>query len=256
MAQRLSIADLPEWASSVEAVGEFYLFGSVPFAIMTDWQRRMAWHIGQSSRLRIAVAFCVHEPLITVGRRGSRRHILMTGEQLRHHHLEVQWVARGGGCILHGPGQLAVYTLVPIERFGWSAGTLLGRLRQATLRAFHSLSIHAQAGQEDFGVWGRSGQLASMGIAVRQGISQYGLYINVNPPMDNYRFVLTASEHRGWGGVLNRMGCLMAERRQGITLPQLRSALVESLAPVLQCSTYHVYSSHPWLSDLLKERGT
>jgi lipoyl(octanoyl) transferase len=245
MAQKFSHADAPHHASC-EARLEFYLFGQTPFEAMLLWQERMAYYLAES-RPTIVVACCEHPPLISVGRRGSRGHILMTGEQLRDQGLTVRWVARGGGCILHQPGQLAVYTIAPLEQFGWTVGAWLQKLQQAVWLTLQTLAPHVRPGTQDFGVWGKSGQLAATGIAVRRGVSTYGVYINVNPRMDNYSLILTATSFEGFGAVQNTMGCLQSERPQGVRMAQVRTALIEKLPLALGVSSYHVQSSHPWL---------
>ena len=75
---------------------------------------------------RITVLLCEHPALISVGRTGSRGHIRLTNEQLRMRQLEVRWVSRGGGCVLHGPGQIAVYPIVPLRWHGWTVGDYCG----------------------------------------------------------------------------------------------------------------------------------
>ena len=54
------------------------------------------------------------------------------------------------------------------------------------------------------GVWGRTGQLAAVGVAVRHWVTYYGAYLNVCPPMGLFRLVETdgdgggfAEEHSG-----------------------------------------------------------
>ena len=58
---------------------------------------RLVYEAGSASDGRMAVLLCEHSDLITVGRRGSRGHIRLTSQQLRHEQLRVRWVRRGGG---------------------------------------------------------------------------------------------------------------------------------------------------------------
>ncbi|GIW96366.1 MAG: hypothetical protein KatS3mg110_4407 [Pirellulaceae bacterium] len=245
MTQHWSIADAPVETSQREAVLEYYLVGCVPFRAMLAWQQQMAYRLNEGPRRRIVVAIGEHPPLVSVGRDGSRAHVLMTGQQLRDRHLSLEWTARGGGCILHRPGQLAVYTLVPLARFGWTVGDLLGRLQQAAWQTVAELAPHALPGSADFGIWGRSGQLVATAIAVRWGVSRFGMYVNVNPPMDDYPLILAPRPFTGFGYSQQTMGCLMAERRQGAKVSQVRAGLVTHLAAVFGIAQYHVYTSHP-----------
>ncbi len=255
MAHKRPIADALTSTSQREAVLEYYFLGSVPFARILAWQQQVVYQVGESPRQRMLVAFCEHPPLISVGRDGSRAHVLMTGEQLRDRRLPLLWTARGGGCILHTPGQLAVYTILSLERFGLTVGDLLRKLQQAAREALNNMALHVLPGSHDFGLWGRSGQLVSMALAVRWGVSRFGFYVNVNPRMDDYALVLTPQAFDGFGYPQRTMGCLMAERRQGARLSQVRAELVSCLAAAFQVSQYHIYTSHPDLTSQIGDEA-
>ena len=74
---------------------------------------------------QITVLLCEHDPVVTVGYSGSRSHIRLKAEQLQKQNLTTKWVNRGGGCFLHGEGQLCVYPLVPLSTFSVSTLSLI-----------------------------------------------------------------------------------------------------------------------------------
>src|SRR3954454_12447761 len=86
---------------------EVYLLGLVDFEEVQQLQRRLVYDLGE--RGGGSLLLCEHPPTISVGRSGSRAHIVPDDEELRAMGIKVHWVNRGGGCILHLPGQLAVY---------------------------------------------------------------------------------------------------------------------------------------------------
>ncbi len=53
--------------------------------------------------------------------------------------LDVRWVNRGGGCVLHAPGQLAIYPIVPLAWHRWTVGEYLRRFRQALTQTLDEL---------------------------------------------------------------------------------------------------------------------
>src|SRR6186713_2243028 len=103
----------------------FHLFGQVPLEDMHNLQRRLAYEAASRDDGRITVLACEHEPLITIGRGGSRADIRLDYDELARRQIEVQYVARGGGAILHGPGQLALYVIAPLARLRWTIGDYL-----------------------------------------------------------------------------------------------------------------------------------
>src|SRR3954447_1133973 len=94
---------------------EVYLLGLVDFEEVQRLQRRLVYDLGE--RGGAALGLCAHPPTISVGPGrpprtigvggpGSRLHIVPDDEELAALGVRVHWVNRGGGCVLHLPGQL------------------------------------------------------------------------------------------------------------------------------------------------------
>src|SRR5437773_10504444 len=96
-----------------------HLLGTVDFEDCLALQRRLAYDAVSRGDGRIVVLLCKHPPLITIGRRGSRADVKFTGGELAHRQLEIRYGSRGGGALLHAPGQLAIYPTIPIAHHGW-----------------------------------------------------------------------------------------------------------------------------------------
>ena len=227
---------------------QFHLLGIVPFDTFLKIQRRLVYEAGGYDDGRITVLLCEHPALISVGRAGSRGHVRLTSEQLRKRQLEVRWVSRGGGCVLHGPGQIAVYPIVPIQWHGWTVGDYLGRLRSALLGTFDQLAVRSETVAVQHGIWGRSGQLATWGVAVRNWITCHGAFVNVNPMMTHYPFVDTVEPLAAKRGQKSTMGSLFAERRRAMTIPKVRATLIPNLATAFGTERYHLITGHPLLT--------
>lgn len=225
---------------------QFHLLGRVAFDEFLAFQRRLVHEASGQDNGRITVLLCEHPALITVGRTGSRRHIRLTGRQLRDRRLEVRWVGRGGGCILHGPGQISVYPIVPLRWHGWTVREYLRRLRLALTETIDELGVRHEIKGRPAGIWGRSGQLAGWGVAVRNKVTSHGAYVNVNPVMTHYHFVDVVDPRSTQPGEKSTMGCLLAERRQAVTSSRTRATLIPRLAAALGTEQYHLMTGH-WL---------
>ncbi len=229
---------------------QFHLLGPVDFEHCQWLQRRLVDEAGERGDGRIVILLCEHPPTISVGRRGSRGHIHWTNEQLRRRGLPVRWIRRGGGCVLHAPGQLAVYPIVPLTWHGWTVGEYLRRLQGAVLQTLDEFRIPARTFAPWSGVWGCSGQLAAYGVAVWDGIARQGVYLNVNPAMADFHFVDVVDPAATEAGQKSTMGSLAAERRQALSMAKVRAALIPNLAVSLGAVHYHLLTGHPFLAQL------
>jgi len=220
---------------------EAFLLGRVGFEPCLELQRRLAEDVAGRDDGQIALVVCEHEPLITVGRAGSPLDVARGSRALKSRQIEVRWVARGGGSMLHCPGQLAIYPIVPLRWHGLSVGEYLDRLLAAVVETLDDLRIPARVPPRRFGVWGRTGQLAAVGIGVRRGVTHHGIWLNVCPPMGLFK-LLDTDPAEG-----TPMSCLAAERRGHVRMGTVRSALVPHLAETLRCGRYHLHSGHRYL---------
>ena len=221
-----------------------HLLGKLAFADCQRLQERLEFEAVEAESFRITVLLAEHPPLITVGRSGSRGHVLLTDQQLRRERLELRWVSRGGGCVLHSHGQIAVYVICHLGRLDWSVGSYLARVRSALVGTCEQLRIQIlRRPERGFGVWARSGQLATLGVAVRREVASYGAFLNVNPPMRLFSFVRPTVLMDD----LLSHSCLLTERRQGVKMTTVRVALVEHLARVFGSEQCHLQTGHPYL---------
>ncbi|MBI3467566.1 MAG: lipoyl(octanoyl) transferase, partial [Planctomycetes bacterium] len=168
----------------LQPAAAFYLLGQVEFDTCLALQQRLVYEAGGRARRQVQVLVCEHSPLITIGRLGSRAHFRVDQHELDSRGLEVRWINRGGGCVVHGPGQLAIYPIVTLDRCGWTLGEYLRRLHAALRSLCGELRIQAETPPGRHGVWGRSGQLAAVGVAVKDWTSYHGLFLNVCQSLD------------------------------------------------------------------------
>ena len=236
---------------SERATLEAHLLGQIEFGRCLELQRQLVEAAEGRRDGRIDLLICEHPEIITIGRGGSPGDVRLDAKPLRTGQLEVRWVKRGGGCMVHVPGQLAVYPIVDLAWHDFSVGEYLDRFQAGIVEALHELGFSGSARPGSarlgsarpprHGIWGRTGQLVSFGVAVRDWISSHGAYVNVAPSMGLFRLVDTDPEE------MTRMSCLMAERRQPVKITSVRAELVRRLADAFGCDRYHLYTGHPWL---------
>jgi lipoate-protein ligase B len=196
--------------------------------------------------------------LITVGRRGSRDQLQLTGAELAERALTVRYVARGGGCLLHGPGQLAMYVITQLGWRGWSVGEFLRRFQTGLQGALLQLGVHASCLPGHFGLWGKTGLLAALGVAVKFGVTSHGAFLNLDPEPLTLRRIdaLPAAE----SGKLAQEHCglprrpafasLLSETSLPVKMTTVRAAVAPQLAAAFGCENYQLHTGHPLLPEL------
>ncbi len=182
---------------------------------------------------------CEHPPVVTIGREGRQADILDASEILRAEAIAVRRVARGGPTLLHMPGQLAIYPILPLDRrrIGlWEFGELL---RQTLVAAAEEQRVAAVAQDVPAGVVTRAGQVGWLGAAIRHGVSMHGAFLNVDPDVFLMRQVLPPA--------VPRITSLAAARVHPVSMHAVRESIVRHLTESLQYPRVHVYTAHPAL---------
>jgi lipoyl(octanoyl) transferase len=122
------------------------------------------------------VLFVEHSAVLTAGR-GAK------AEEWAE--LNVIQTERGGALTYHSPGQLVIYPIISIRKFG-----ITGYLRMLegivrNVLAAKGVTARAEVGRT--GVWVGNHKIASIGIAVRRWVSYHGIAINVVNELDGFR---------------------------------------------------------------------
>jgi lipoyl(octanoyl) transferase len=200
-----------------------YLLGSVDFGAALDLQRLLAYQVA-GDRGQAVVILCEHPPLITIGRQGSHNHVQFEPEELHVRGWRVRWVNRGGGTLLHLPGQLAIYPILPLDRLGLGIDGYMATLESVLLAVLDDFSVRPDAPHGSSGIRVGGRLIADFGVAVRDWVTYYGAVLNVNPDLDLYRRVRCGVPADG------AMTSLERERRGPLRAALVRERFLEHFA--------------------------
>lgn len=226
-------------ATDKDMVLEAYLLGTVDFDAALVLQRRLVYQVA-GERRQGALVLCEHPPLITVGRQGSRAHIQIEPEELHNRRWPVRWVNRGGGCLLHVPGQLAAYSILALDQHGLGLQAYLERLQQVVIALLDDFSVEGRPGPG--GVWVEGRPIAAVTAAVRNWVTYFGVVLNVAPDLTSFRRVLWASPGSP------AMTSLERERRGRLRPSFLRERLLEHFAGRFGFGRTSLFFEHPAIS--------
>ncbi|MEP7003641.1 MAG: lipoyl(octanoyl) transferase LipB [Chloroflexota bacterium] len=149
-----------------------------------------AWRLQEAVATRLAargperLLLLEHDPVYTIGKRGSLEHLTASPVELRAAGASAYRVDRGGDITYHGPGQLVGYPIVSLGE----APDVVAYVRaledglRATLADF---GIASRTIEGKTGVWvelpdHREGKIAAIGVRVSRGITRHGFALNVD----------------------------------------------------------------------------
>ncbi len=149
-----------------------------------------AWRLQEAIAARIRAGgperllLLEHEPVYTIGRRGSLDHLTASPDELRDAGASAYRVDRGGDITYHGPGQLVGYPLVSLGEHP-DVVSYVRALESALIAVLGDHEIAGRTVEGKTGVWvtipdGRDAKIAAIGVRVTRGIAMHGFALNVS----------------------------------------------------------------------------
>lgn len=213
-----------------------FLLGTTDFAATLALQRRLAYEVSGDGPA--AVILCEHPAGITIGREGSRAHIRLTTEKLAARHWPVRWVARGGGVTLHVSGALACYPILPLDRLGLSPTAYLAKLSGLIAELVEGFGLAAEVDADKPSVRVNGRRIATVGVAVRNGVTSFGFVLNVSPDLELFHGI-------DCDGDTTPMTSLQRECPTRVRPTAVRQRLLELLTDRFGFGRLSVFHSHP-----------
>ena len=165
--------------------GWFVNLGHAKYLEVLNLQRELV-KLRQEERIPDTLLLVEHEPVITLGRRGSTKNILASSEQLASQGIQVHQVERGGDVTYHGPGQLVGYPLIDLAERSIGVRTFVDLLEETIILTLADFDILAKRKSQHRGVWVEDRKVAALGVAIKRWVSFHGFALNVSPNLDHY----------------------------------------------------------------------
>lgn len=182
----------------------------------------------RSGREDDVIIFQENYPVFTLGRFGREEHFLVARDALQARGIAVVDVNRGGDVTFHGPGQLVASPLVRLRERGWSVHQYVRQLEQVVIDLLARHGVGGRRIEGASGVWVGDSKIAALGIAVRHGVTQHGVSINVNPDLAFYQLIVPC-------GLKNRgVTSLVALGARGAVLGQVRDEFLADFSRVFE----------------------
>lgn len=229
---------------------EVHLLGMVDYGATLALQEQQIYELSGQDNRNGRLILCEHPLLVSMGREASRAQLLLDDEEIRRRELAVQWVGRGGGAYVHGPGQLAIYLQIPLQRLGIGLAQYRTLFELAVLQVLQEMKIPARRMEDATGIWSRNGHLAYFGAAVKSWISSHGMYLNVS--IDPRLLEWTQSNGPGANGSGARSATIQSLRLDPVRMANIRELLIRALSHQFGYASAEVSTGHPLLRRQLQ----
>ncbi|CAN5890787.1 lipoyl(octanoyl) transferase LipB [soil metagenome] len=223
---------------------EVYLLGLVDFEEAQLLQQRLIFDLGEEG-LGGALILCEHPPTISVGRSGSRAHIRADDEELHERGIRVRWINRGGGCVLHLPGQINAYLMLPLAPDRMNLRLYLDKMHAAVIGTLADFGLSGSTRPDCFGVFLGSSRVASVGVAVKRWIAYHGLTLNVGPYLEPFRVLQEPGPGSGPVPDVLRQTSMEAHRQRPVPMAKVRESLIRHIEAAFGLESHHLYTDHP-----------
>jgi lipoyl(octanoyl) transferase len=159
----------------------------VPFPLGWGWQRQLQARLLADPLAPGAVLLLQHEPCYTLGRGASLAHL---GFDPAAPPLPLFRIDRGGEVTHHTVGQLVLYPVLDLRRYGSDLHLYLRLLEQVVIDLLAELGLQGERVAGRTGVWLEGCKLAAIGVGARRWISQHGLALNVEASLSGYQAIV------------------------------------------------------------------
>jgi lipoyl(octanoyl) transferase len=214
-----------------------YLLGGLSFDALLALQRRLVYDIS-GDRDSAALVLCDHPTGITVGREGSASHVRLNPDQLATRGWPANWVARGGGAMLHVPGQVACYPVLALDAFNLTAGRYVSELIAVACDVCREFGVEGTPDHERPGVRANGRRVAHVGVAVRGNVTSFGLVVNATLDLAPFREVRC-------DGDSHAMTSMARESAHRVRVTTVRQLLLELTVRRFGFDRVSVFHTHP-----------
>jgi len=187
------------------------------------WDLQLRVHAERVADARLdTLLFCEHEPVLTMGKSGKGQNLLVSQDELRRRGVEYYEIERGGDLTYHGPGQLVAYPIFKLPRLR-EVQAFVRKMERSIIEALATFGIAAEQRADHAGAFVRGAKIASIGAAVRSGVTYHGLALDVCTDLGYFQLINPC----GMPGVA--ITSIARELGREVSVEEAKSPLLEAM---------------------------
>lgn len=139
--------------------------------------------------------FCEHPHVYTLGKSGSKDHLLLNKDELFSKSIEFYNNNRGGDITYHGPGQVVGYPIIDLEQFNPDIKQYMRNLEEVVILTIAEYGIEGDRIEGSTGVWLDVGKksarkICAFGVKTSRWITMHGWALNVNTDLNYFNYIV------------------------------------------------------------------
>ena len=172
--------------------------------------------------------FVEHPPVITLGKSGQEKNLLLPEEELQRKKIEFFNTNRGGDITFHGYGQIVGYPVIDLENFYTDINRYLRALEEIVILTLKFYKISSKRSKGETGVWlepnlPNSRKICAIGVKTSRWVTMHGFALNVKTDLKYYDYIVPCG--------INGKGITSIKReiKKDISMNEVKEKILENL---------------------------
>jgi len=179
--------------------------------------------------------FVEHPPVITLGKSGQEKNLLLTKEELERKKIQYFNTNRGGDITFHGYGQIVGYPVIDLENFYTDINRYLRTLEEIVISTLNYFKISSQRSPGETGVWLESNspnsrKICAIGVKTSRWVTMHGFALNVDTDLRYYNYIIPCGI-KGKG-----ITSMNKEIKKNVSINEVKEKILENLKKTLQAN--------------------
>ena len=172
--------------------------------------------------------FVEHPPVITLGKSGQEKNLLLTKAELERKKIQFYNTNRGGDITFHGYGQIVGYPIIDLENFYTDINKYLRTLEEIVISTLNFYKISSKRSSGETGVWlepnsPHSRKICAIGVKTSRWVTMHGFALNVDTDLRYYDYIIPCGI-RGKG-----ITSINKEIKKNVSVKEVKEKILENL---------------------------
>ncbi len=172
--------------------------------------------------------FVEHPPVITLGKSGQGKNLLLPREELEKKKIQFFNTNRGGDITFHGYGQIVGYPIIDLENFYTDINRYLRSLEEIVISTLNFYKISSKRSSGETGVWLEpnspySRKICAIGVKTSRWVTMHGFALNVDTDLRYYDYIIPCGI-KGKG-----ITSINKEIKKSVSINEVKEKLLQNL---------------------------